>query len=62
MTGYKLSDTRFLVPVPDYTGGRMADGWQEIGPDHPDFERWKRFVEPLPANHPMAPKNKRQSR
>jgi hypothetical protein len=60
MRAYKLSDTEYLVPVPDYTAGHVADGYARIGPDHPDFNAWTPFVVSPPEDEgdlpPLPPK------
>jgi hypothetical protein len=48
MIGYKLSETLYRVPVADYSNGNLIDGYTDIGPDDPNFEKWGKFVVPMP--------------
>jgi hypothetical protein len=40
-----LPNGNLLVPMRAEGDGWIGDGLVEIGPDHPDFQRWKAFLE-----------------
>jgi len=47
MEAERLPNGNLLVPArAEAEDGTIGDGMMEIGPEHPDFERWQEFVEP----------------
>jgi hypothetical protein len=45
MEAKRLENGNLLVPFGvELEGGIMGDGVREIGPDHPDYEIWDRWL------------------
>ena len=56
MEARELENENLLVPVAvEGPGGALFDGMFGIGPDHPDYVKWRPFVNITSTGHQAAP-------